>query len=69
MLIGMGTVFSFLVFLVFITQLMTRLIQSIEPVQGSYAQMADQFGVNESHVEAMVLALDQHRTYKGGGNE
>ena len=69
MLIGMGTVFSFLIFLVFVTQLMSRVIQRIEPVQGPYAQMASKFGVDELHVEAIVLALDQHRSDKEVCNE
>jgi len=60
MAIGMGTVFSFLVFLVFITALMSRLIQSMEPERGAYAQMAEDFGIDESHAQAIAVALEQH---------
>jgi oxaloacetate decarboxylase gamma subunit len=69
MLIGMGTVFSFLIFLVCVTHVMSWVIQRIEPVQGPYAQMAGKFGVDELHVEAIVVALDRHRSHKGGCDE
>jgi len=68
MLIGMGTVFSFLIFLVFITMLMSKVIQSMEPERSAYGQMAEQFGVDEAHAEAIVLALEQHVTRGGNGN-
>jgi len=60
MLIGMSTVFSFLIFLVFVTILMSKIVRGMEPEHGAYAQLAVKFGIEESHAQAIAMALEQH---------
>lgn len=58
MLVGMGTVFTFLTLLVFATTLMSRVISRIAPVT---PLSADQSG-NEDEIAAITAAIHLHRS-------
>lgn len=61
MFTGMGTVFSFLVFLVLVTRFMSFLVARLQPATGIYAQLARQNNIDEEMLEAIAEAIAQHR--------
>lgn len=59
MVAGMGTVFVFLILLIFATSSMSALVRRFSPV-------VDEAGVSEEEVAAITAAIDRHRRSGGG---
>ncbi len=64
MLVGMGTVFSFLTLLVFAMLAMSKLVQRFAPAETTPAP-----AVPKAHVAAITAALAQHRRQQGASDE